>query len=82
MVKTIGQLEYEDSFEKHIGRGSFGVTFSGFYISSDNRQLVAVKIIKKSQHDVRQMEIEVMEKASGHPNILRYICKEEDDDFL
>ncbi len=82
MAITIGKL----IFEKRIGTGSFGTVFSGFH--SDSRQPVAVKKVYR-QHDVnesnrllRQMETEVMEKASGHPNILGYICTEKDADFL
>ena len=86
MARTVGKL----NLEEQIGSGSFGTTvYRG--IHSYSSQPIAVKKVvyrqqsfhvNESNELVQRMEIEVLEKARGHPNILGYICTEIDADFL
>jgi len=64
-----------------LGRGSFSFVYLGFL--KDNSKTVAVKRIQNSEsetHSIRR-EVELMQRADDHPNILRYICTEKDDYF-
>lgn len=74
-----------------IGRGSFGVVYFGYYNSSSlaflgfgKQERVAVKRVQRSHVNYGSIrkEVGLMEKASDHPNILRYYCTERTDDFL
>jgi len=49
----------------------------------DNSKTVAVKRIQNSESETHsiQWEVELMQRADGHLNILRYICTEKDDYF-
>ena len=88
-LKRVGKLNYDP--HSIIGRGSFGVVFTGYYNSSSlallgfgKQEPVAVKRVQRSHIDdysIRK-EVKLMEKAGGHPNILRYYCTEMTDDFL
>ena len=69
-------------FVKLIGKGAFGIVFSGHYTLSTP---VAVKRIQKAEIKILskvQQEVEIMIKAEAHINILRYIATETNDDFL
>lgn len=70
-----------------IGTGSFGTTVHRGFHKDNPLEPVAVKKVNKGYYGVTEtsihkMETEVMKKASGHPNILHYICTEEDVDYL
>lgn len=67
-----------------IGQGSFGLgVYEGYY--GGIKEKVAIKrfirtfIIKEST--IKQ-EMDLMEKANKHPNILRYIGFDTSDDFM
>ncbi len=64
-----------------LGRGSFSFVYLGFL--KDNSKTVAVKRIQNSESETHsiQWEVELMQRADGHLNILRYICTEKDDYF-
>lgn len=78
--RTVGKLRYP---LKHFGSGSFGLVFAGYY----GKKKVAVKRIQKHHIDVSHeslmpLEAELMQAADDHPNILRYICTEQNADFM
>jgi len=95
MTKVNGELSYDP--DDMIGKGGFGFVFSGFYSQSTpggafsifsirppptpvavkRIQKVDVKNLSKVQH-----EVETMIKAEDHPNILRYISTQTNNDFL
>lgn len=89
-MTRVGNLSYDP--KKIIGRGSIGtVVFQGFHHThsdDDNVTSVAVKRILKSgvsdngDESSIEREVELMQRSSYHPNILRYICTEKNDDFL
>lgn len=75
-----------------IGQGNSGFVFKGNYrmnplgaISGLANMSVAVKRIQKSfvadDESAIKREVESMLQAGDHPNILRYICTEMDDNF-
>ena len=89
----VGNLNYDP--EKILGRGSISTVFAGF-LDSDNKDIssygiykrVPIKVAAKrfqntdiERASVRQ-EMELMQKANNHPNILSYIRYEENNDFL
>ena len=84
---TVGKLNYDP---KHIlGRGSFGTVFGGFHVyvesSRDAKSIkVAVKRIERGRGNdsVIQREMDIMKKASNHPNILHYIHSEMNAEFM
>jgi len=88
MMTNIGNLRYDP--KKVIGRGNFGVVFRGNYhrvdnISGSGKLEVAVKRILSSNVDDEESflrEVDLMKAAKDHPNILRYICTESNDDFM
>ena len=71
-----------------IGGGSFGTEFIGFYFLSESSKPmpVTVKRVLRSQligdESVIQKEVELITKASNHPNFLRVIHTEMNEDFL
>lgn len=77
---SVGKLSY--SREKIIGQGAFGTVFKGFL---EGTKPVAVKRIQTSctfDDDLFvTREINLMLKAD-HPNILRILCYEKNDDFM
>lgn len=90
-MTRVGKLSYDP--KKIIGRGSMGtVVFQGFHHSPSNDDKVtsvAVKRVLKSgllndngDESSIEREVELMQRISDHPNILRYICTEKNDDFL
>ncbi len=92
-TNKVGNLNYDP--EKILGRGSISTVFAGF-LDSDNKDISSYGIYKKvpvkvaakrfQNTDIErtsvQKELELMQKANNHPNILSYICYEENNDFL
>lgn len=81
-VRIVGDLSYDTS--KTLGEGSFGtLVFAGFH---RNERAVAVKRVQKyylkDNLDILQWEVELMNAASDHPNILRCIYTTMNDDYL
>ncbi len=76
--KVGGDLSYNT--KQILGRGTFGIVFHGFIEVTP----VAVKRILKSEPEAPsiELEVELMQKAKYHPNILRYICTERDKTFM
>ncbi len=82
-LRVVGNLVYDTS--KKLGDGSFGtLVFNGFH--RDEVKPVAVKRVQRlsirTESNILQREVELMQKASDHSNILRYICTEMDMDHL
>ena len=77
---SVGKLSY--SRENIIGQGAFGTVFEGFL---EDTKPVAVKRIQKSctssDEPFVTREIDIMLTAA-HPNILRILCFEMNDDFM
>jgi len=83
MVTRVGKLNYIQT--KIIGRGSYGtVVFQGYLGLYENYRPVAVKRLQRSHVNpsLIQREVELMKRASDHPNILRYIHTEIDPNFM
>lgn len=82
MNRIVGDLSYD--LNKILGQGSFGtLVFSGFHILGGKP--VAVKRVQRSflkNEDLLHQEVELMQKASNHPNILCFISTEINDDYL
>ncbi len=81
-IRVVGDLSYDT--KTILGEGSFGtLVFSGFY---RNEKAIAVKRVQKyylqDELDILQWEVELMNAASDHPNILRCICTATNDDYL
>jgi len=74
------------SYNPHnvIGRGAFGTVHPGFV--SDYPNKVAVKRLCRHECIIGDFdycrEVEILQKAHSHTNILRFICTEQNDDFL
>jgi len=78
-TKKVGErLSYDQ--KAILGRGTFGTVFNGFL----EILAVAVKRIQNSEPEAPfiHREVELMQKAKDHPNILRYICTERDNKFM
>lgn len=78
----VGKLSYDPN--KLAGRGRFGTVFKCLF-TTDTAILAAVKRIQKSDVANKESflrEVEIMQKGSSHPNILRFICTEENAEFL
>ncbi len=77
---SLGKLSYYR--ESIIGQGAFGTVFKGFF---EGTKPVAVKRIQKSCTSNDELfvtrEIDIMLTAD-HPNILRILCFEMNDDFM
>lgn len=92
MKKVGDQLSYDP--KNILGRGSFGIVFKGHLESKmgnnrnssrgSDKRAVAVKRFQNSEIEAiaLQREVVLMQRAGDHPNILRYICTEKDDDFM
>lgn len=89
-MTKVGKLSI-DKGEK-LGQGRFGTVFEGTYSYSGSIfrtskiTPVAVKRVLRTQLDEDeffiQREVELMRESGDHPNILRYVCTEMNDDFL
>ncbi len=77
-------LSYNEDIK--LGRGSFSYVYQGILENDDgsSSKTVAVKRILNSEQDSPfvQREVELMQMAGDHPNILRYICTEKDEYFV
>ena len=84
MATHVGKLNYNQ--KKIIGRGSYGtIVFQGFVLGLyEKDRPAAVKRYQRSHvnESLFNWEVELMKKASDHPNILRYIRTERDANFL
>lgn len=88
-IKTMDRLSYDSTVI--IGKGTVGNVFKGSYrknllgaVFGFANLSVAVKRIQKSHladETAINREVEPMLQAGDHPNILRYICTEMDDNF-
>jgi len=81
-IRVVGDLSYDTS--RKLGEGSFGtLVFAGIH---RNERAVAVKRVQKDylqdEIDTLLWEVELMNAASDHPNILRCICTTMNDDYL
>ena len=81
-IRVVGDLSYDTS--EKLGEGSFGtLVFTGLH---RNKRAVAVKRVQKyylqDELGILQWEVELMNAASDHPNILRCICTTSNDDYL
>ena len=81
-VKKIGRLSFNR--KDLIGEGSYGKIFKGKFKESEGNPEIEVAIKRIETIDAKKIEIEIdiLEKIEAHPNILRYYCTEEDDDFM
>lgn len=80
-MKQVGKLKYDP--KKEIGRGSYGIVYEGLFEDQSGRNLdVAIKRIIRSNDSIENSEANLLEKATGHPNILRILYCEKDIDFL
>ncbi len=81
-LRAVGDLTYDAN---HIlGVGSYGtLVFSGFH---RNNTPVAVKRVQRpfirNELNILQTEVGLMQKASDHLNILRFICALMNIDYL
>lgn len=76
--RRVGELSYDQL----IGSGSFGAVFCGSF----NGSRVAIKRVRRNNDVddkyVIEQEVELLKKAQNHPNILRLIHTEMNDDFV
>ena len=92
MTKRVGKLSFANQKENIVGQSSKGtIVFKGFYYEDHgnqdgNKKQVAIKRIQRLTIDddeiIGNHEVGLMQKAGKHPNILRYICFEKDEDFV
>ena len=84
MTAVVGELSYNRN--DIIGKGGSGcIVYKGVYSTQLSTQPVAIKRIQRTYDDdeyVIRREVELMQKAKDHPNILSYIHTEMNDDFL
>lgn len=81
-VRVVGDLSFDTS--KVLGQGSFGAVYSGFHRNEDKPVAVKRVLIQSNNRSTKLLkrEVELMQQASNHLNILRYICTETDVDFM
>jgi len=79
-MKNVGnKVSYDPN--QIIGNGSYAIVYEGLY---ENTKKVAVKRILRGQVDemLIKEEFHIMLKADDHPNILRCLFCEMNDDFM
>jgi serine/threonine-protein kinase/endoribonuclease IRE1 len=76
VIKKVGQLSF--SRNDVMGSGSFGTVYKGKFMGTID---VAIKRILREKV-TSQVETVVMTQIKSHPNVLRYFCVEEDEDFV
>lgn len=64
---------------KILGYGSHGTVV---YEGSFEGRKVAVKRMLLEFYEVASREITLLQESDGHPNVIRYYCKQESDKFL
>ena len=75
-LERIGKLNFCRS--DLIGKGRYGSVFKGRY----DRYMVDVAVKRLDKYD-SQVESDILWKASGHPNVIRYFClKDIDVEFM
>ncbi len=83
MSTKVGKLSYDP--EKVLGRGRCGTVFSGFRLIPDQNSIpVAIKRVEKdmvNESAIHKKE-DLLQRASNHPNILKYIHTEMSAEFL
>jgi len=90
-TKRVEKISYDPNTV--LGKGSFSYVYRGILELNHNNEsrinerplAVAVKRLQYStqkEANAIQREIELMQKACDHPNILRYICTEKNIDFV
>ena len=79
MKKVSEELSYDPNDK--MGQGAFGIVYSGFYSQFTPVAVKQIQLGRVKAEDVKE-EVELMIKAKGHPNILRYISKETNEDFM
>jgi len=88
MTTKVGKLEFNQN--DILGKGSSGTfVYRGFFLGSNSSEskptLLAIKRIVKTLLDQStdlHKEVEIMKSSGNHPNILRIIHTEMNDDFL
>ena len=77
LVKRVGRLRFYP--EALLGHGSHGsVVFRGTY----NDRPVAVKRVSKHFGAVADREVAILSRVDGHPNVVRFFTREEDEEYL
>ncbi len=90
-MTRIGNLSYNKKIM--IGRGTFSDVFRGQYNAPDTisrsgvpSELAVKRIVLSSdvieESFLQEVNLMKLANAKDHPNILRYICTEKNDDFL
>jgi len=83
-TKVSQLLSYDKGIK--LGQGSFSLVYQGLLKSNHgSSRAVAVKrfqIDELSSADAFQQEVKHMQRGGDHPNILRYIRTEKDDNFV
>ncbi|KAI9832417.1 MAG: hypothetical protein M1819_004406 [Sarea resinae] len=65
--------------EEELGTGNSGTTvYKGSFEGRD----VAVKRMLKSHYDIAAHEVSLLQESDGHPNVVRYFCKQQNKEFL
>lgn len=75
-MENIGKISFQRTAE--LGRG-FGGTLvcRGRFEDRD----VAVKILSKNYYKFFHREVLLLQNVDSHPNVVRYFCNEEDEEF-
>jgi len=80
-MRVVGELSYDGSYS--IGKSDSGnYVFRGLYSLRPVAIKRMQKKIGKDESAAQLREVELMKKADNHPNILRIIHTEMNDDFL
>lgn len=80
-IKQIGKVSYNR--KDLLGDGSFGTVFKGKFKESEDMPEIEVAIKRIQQINLlKNIETVVMAGIELHPNVLKYYCIEEDDDFV
>ncbi|KAI9750174.1 MAG: bifunctional endoribonuclease/protein kinase ire1, partial [Candelina submexicana] len=72
----IGNLVVKN--DKILGLGSQGTMV---YEGSFEGRAVAVKRMVRGQYDIALQEVRLLQQSDDHPNVIRYFCQQETQDF-
>ena len=61
-----------------LGRGSHGTVVYEGYFQGD---IVAVKRLVREHVTLAEREVGLLKRADYHPNVIRYVCRDEDENF-